>query len=135
MVEDLVRDEGLRLKPYKDSVGKLTIGIGRNLEDVGISKQEAEDLLANDIDKAIEDAKTLVGDDFFNALGDVRQRVLVNMAFNLGRSRLRRFRRMLAAIRAGKFSNAADEMVSSRWYQQVGIRAARLELMMRTGED
>ncbi len=127
----LVKHEGLRLKPYKDTVGKWTIGVGRNLSDVGISEAEASYLLDNDIRKAVDDASTLVEN--FETLNDTRQHVLIDMAFNLGRSRLSRFRLMLAAVEAGDFKQAADEMVNSRWYLQVGPRSARLELMMRTG--
>jgi len=127
----LVKHEGLRLKPYKDTVGKWTIGVGRNLSDVGISEAEASYLLDNDIRKAVDDASTLVEN--FETLNDTRQHVLIDMAFNLGRSRLSKFRLMLAAVEAGDFKKAADEMVNSRWYLQVGPRSARLELMMRTG--
>ena len=130
--EQLIRHEGLELKPYKDTVGKLTIGVGRNLSDVGISRAEAMALLDTDIRKALDDAGALVSN--FEELNDARQHVLADMAFNLGRSRLGKFRLMIAAVEAGNFGTAADEMVNSRWYLQVGARSARLELMMRTGE-
>lgn len=130
--QQLTNHEGLRLKPYKCTAGKWTIGVGRNLEDVGITEAEAMFLLDNDIRKAHDDARALI--DGFDELDDVRQCVVIDMAFNLGRSRLSKFKKMLAAVRAGNYNTAADEMVNTLWYSQIGNRAARLEHMMRTGE-
>ena len=129
----LILHEGLRLKPYKDSVGKLTIGVGRNLDDKGITNNEAMTLLDNDIDDAYEDAKSLIAS--FNDIGDVRQRVLVDMSYNLGRSRLKGFKKMLAAVESGMFTTASREMLDSKWADQVGTRAERLAKMMRTGME
>ena len=129
---ELTRDEGLRLKPYRDTVGKLTIGIGRNLDDVGISQDEAMHLLDNDIarttaalDKAIP---------WWRSLNDVRQRVVVNMAFNLGVAGLLGFKNTLAAMKAGRYADAAGGMLASKWATQVGERAKRLADMMAKGE-
>ncbi len=129
---ELTRDEGLRLKPYRDTVGKLTIGIGRNLDDVGISQDEAMHLLDNDIarttaalDKAIP---------WWRSLNDVRQRVVVNMAFNLGVAGLLGFKNTLAAMKAGRYADAAEGMLASKWATQVGERAKRLAAMMANGE-
>lgn len=133
MEKQLILHEGLKLKPYKDTVGKWTIGVGRNLTDVGITEDEALMLLCRDIEKAEIDAFALISN--YSSLNDVRQRVLVDMAFNLGRSRLSKFKRMVAAVQRNHFGCAADEMVDSKWYRQVGVRGARLELMMRTGKD
>jgi lysozyme len=119
--------------PYTDSVGKTTIGVGRNLTDNGITQDEAFTLLDNDIDQALEDAKSLVSN--FNDLGDVRQRVLVDMSFNLGRARLKGFKKMLAAIESGMFTTATREMLDSKWARQVGSRATRLSSMMKSGLD
>ncbi len=127
----LILHEGLKLKPYKDSVGKLTIGVGRNLDDKGITNNEAMMLLDNDIDDAYEDAKSLIAS--FNDIGDVRQRVLVDMSYNLGRSRLKGFKKMLAAVESGMFTTASREMLDSRWANQVGSRAERLAKMMKDG--
>jgi lysozyme len=132
MEELLILHEDCRLKPYKDTVGKWTIGVGRNISDNGITMREALFLLSNDIDTAVEDARALL--DCWDDLDDVRQMVIVDMAFNLGRSRLAEFRRMLAAVEQRRYERAADEMVDSKWYRQVGSRGARLESMMRTGE-
>lgn len=129
--EQLRRDEGTRLKPYTDTVGKLTIGIGRNLSDKGITLEEAELLLANDVDEVIlglEGAGYVAKDD-----NDARYYVLVNMAFNLGPAGLLAFRIMLKAYRDGDWETAAAEMLRSKWAQQVGDRAERLAKQMREG--
>ena len=131
--KELIRDEGFELKPYQDSVGKLTIGVGRNLTDRGISRSEARFMLANDLFGAIEDTKKLIGMEVWWQLSDARQRVLVNMCFNLGLSKLRGFRKMLIAIHDADYDQAAVEMLDSRWAVQVGVRAERLAEMMKRG--
>lgn len=132
LVEQLVRHEGVRLKPYTDTVGKLTIGVGRNLTDVGISSAEAFVLLEHDIDAVIHDCAAFA---WFAGLSPVRQRVIVDMAFNLGSTRFRLFVRMIHALAIGNFEEASREMLSSQWAQQVGSRARDLARMMTTGED
>lgn len=127
----LVVDEGLRLKPYRDTVGKLTIGIGRNLDDRGISEATAFQMLDEDIDlhaKELETAYPWVLD-----LDPVRYRVLVNMAFNMGIRTLSQFKNTLGLIRRGEYGEAADAMLQSLWAKQVGRRARRLAMEMRTG--
>lgn len=128
----LKRHEGLRLKPYKCSAGKLTIGYGRNLEDVGISEREAEYLLERDIDKAVADLSRAF--DWFGRLDSVRQDVVINMTFNIGLTRLFGFRRMIAALDRGDFNSAADEMLDSKWARQVKGRAKELSRQMKLGE-
>lgn len=128
----LVADEGLRLHPYIDTVGKTSIGIGRNLTDVGISSEEADYLCASDISRAIRLLDSRRPE--WATLDDVRQRVLVNMAFNLG-GRVFGFRKMWAALVKRDFETAAAEMLDSRWAQQVGARANRLALAMITGVE
>lgn len=129
--EQLIRDEGLRLKPYKDSVGKLTIGVGRNLTDRGISRKEAMYLLENDIrDHAME---LVVKLPWVASLDDARQAVLINMSFNLGVPQLLEFKVTLAAVQVRNFESAARHMLNSRWAKQVGSRALRLAEQMRTG--
>ena len=78
IILDLKLDEGLRLKPYRDTVGKLTIGIGRNLDDVGISEAEAEYLLSNDLDRTISDLDKYML--WWQTLDTPRRRVILNMA-------------------------------------------------------
>jgi len=127
----LVRDEGLRLKPYKDSVGKLSIGIGRNLEDVGISREEAEHLLESDIDRTAQELYQKLP--WIASLTDERQLVLLNMAFNLGVRGLLSFTRTLAHVQAGRYEKASLEMLNSKWASQVGTRAIRLAKLMKDG--
>lgn len=133
LLSALERDEGLRLRPYLDTASppRLTIGYGRNLTDRGISYSEANDMLENDAYQAIADAKTFVPN--WDALDVVRQNVLANMAFNLGKTRLATFKKMLAAVNEGRYEAAAYEMVSSKWFGQTGKRAQRLEQEMLTG--
>lgn len=131
LVIQLQRHEGLRLKPYRDPVGKLTIGYGRNLDDRGITEDEADALLGNDIDVArVELARTLP---WFSDLDSVRQAALVNMAFNMGTLRLLTFVRALHAMAAGEYAKAAAEFLDSRWAHQVGYRAIEVCGMIRTG--
>lgn len=130
--EQLVRDEGLRLKPYQDSVGKTTIGVGRNLTDVGISKAEAMLMLEADIYKAESNVRDALP--WVTNLDEVRRSVLVNMCFNMGIGGLLGFRNTLALIKDGKYGEAAHNMLDSKWARQVGDRAKRLAEQMTTGE-
>jgi lysozyme len=129
----LLRDEGLRLYPYRDTSGKTSIGVGRNLTDVGISSTEALAMLDHDIDRAIADCISAFA--WFVDLDAVRQRVLVNMAFNLGIGKLKTFRVTLKLIAEGRYKSAAAAMVQSLWAAQVGQRAYRLAQMLETGVD
>ena len=129
--DQLIRDEGLRLLPYTDTVGKLTIGVGRNLTDVGISETEAEMLLENDVGRTV--GKLLVVCPWISKLDAPRHAVLVGMAFNMGVTGLLGFRQMLLAVQAGQWATAAHEMLESRWAEQVGARAQRLAQQMETG--
>lgn len=129
--EMLLRHEGLRLKPYRDTVGKLTIGCGRNLDDVGITKEEALALLAHDLDRAIREA--IDNFSWFKSLNKPRQDVVLNMLFNLGLHRFCGFKRMIAALSAQNYEVAAIEMLDSLWAKQVGLRAIELAQIMRTG--
>lgn len=132
LTEMLIRDEGLRLKPYKCTAGKTSIGCGRNLDDNGISEQEAMILLRNDIHAA----RTELSHTFpwIDRLDPVRRDVLANMCFNLGLPTLMQFRNMLEALIEKDYDDAAREMLDSRWARQVGPRAERLARMMVTGE-
>ena len=130
--EQLRRDEGLRLKPYHDTEGVLTIGYGRNLDAVGISQDEAEVMLTNDIEKAR--AGLIIALPWSTTLSEERFAVLLNMAYNLGLHGLMQFRRMLAAAEAGDYEQAAYEMGDSKWAGQVGPRAVRLARQMRNGQ-
>lgn len=127
----VMRHEGLRLAPYHDTVGKITIGYGRNLADVGISRAEAVTLLDHDLEAAEIDVRKALP--WFDELDGVRQAVVIEMRFNLGLTRLLGFHNTLRAIQDGKFDKAADGMLHSKWAQQVGERAKTLARQMRTG--
>ncbi len=122
--------EGLRLKPYECTAGKLSIGYGRNLDDNGISEVEANALLDNDLDSV---CLRLESQDFWPSLCAARQAVLMDMCFNLGWPRLSGFRKMLAALRIADYAGAAKEMEDSAWFRQVGKRAKTLQKIMLTG--
>lgn len=128
----LMRHEGIRLHPYQDTVGKWTIGVGRNLSDVGISHDEAQFLLENDIEEVLADCARFP---WFSGLDAVRQRVVADLRFNLGPSKLRKFTNTLAAIGRGDYEAASRGMLKSLWAKQVKGRAVRLAEMMRTGRD
>ena len=130
--EMLIRHEGLRLKPYRDTVGKLTIGVGRNLDDVGITREEALMLLNNDIAQVRREVNRTFA--WFPDLNPVRKNVVLNMVFNIGLPRFRQFKKAIAAIRAKEWEGAAREMLDSRWARQVGRRARELARMMKSGK-
>jgi lysozyme len=132
LISELRRDEGVRLKPYRCTAGKLTIGVGRNLDDVGITPEEADHLLRNDVARVCADLDARLP--WWRGLDEVRQRVLVNMGFNLGIAGLLGFKNTLRSVETGDYLGAAQGMLSSKWAHQVGPRAERLALMMRDGE-
>lgn len=129
--KDVMAAEGLRLKPYTDTVGKLTIGYGRNLDDVGITQLEAEVLLDHDLATAEAECRTAF--DWFPLLTDRRQRVVTEMVFNLGLTKFRGFHATIAAIQARDYARASRQMLSSKWAKQVKGRAVRLAEAMKIG--
>jgi len=131
LIAQLIVDEGKRNFPYKDTVGKTTIGIGRNLDDRGLSDDEISYLLGNDI-KLVE-RELDISMPWWRGMCDARQNVIAAMAFNLGVPGLKTFTNTLQAMRDGRYSDAADGMLQSKWAQQVGARAVRLSKMMREG--
>ncbi len=132
ITDDLKRDEGLRLKPYLDSVGKVTIGYGRNIDDVGITEREAEAMLANDIARTLADLNRALP--WWRKLPSRQQRGLQNMCFNLGLPRLLGFKKMLAALKSGDRKRAAEEALDSKWAGQVGERAERIAELFRAAQ-
>ena len=152
-MEKLIAHEGLRLQVYKDSLGIATIGIGRNLEDRGITPEELEWMDIPNMDTIYQygiseaDAMYLAQNDVqiveeellrshpcVENLDAVRQLVLVDMAFNMGVPRLGKFKKMWAAIHENNFDEAAKEMLDSRWANQVKSRSTKLAHAMHTGE-
>ena len=132
--DQLIAHEGLVLDIYKDTVGIWTIGVGRNLEHVGLrSEAEARFLLRSDIVAIRSELERAIP--WLSDLDEVRQRVLLDMAFNMGVTGLMKFEKTLGLIAGGKLSEAAQEMLRSKWANQVGQRAHTLSKMMATGKD
>ena len=131
--QQLINDEALRLRPYECSAGKLTIGVGRNLEDVGRTEEEAIHLLRNDLKRVYGELKSNFF--WFERMDPMRQEVLMNMCFNLGISRLKGFVNMLGACAVKDYKLAATEMMDSRWAKQVGSRAVRLSEIMGAEDE
>lgn len=146
LVLELRRDEGVRYSPYNDSRGFLTIGVGHNMQVSPLPDGWVFPLDDSQVDVLLESDLMSVYSDLDNALpwwedlNDVRQRVLANMTFNLGLPKLLGFKNTLAAMRQGRYADAANGMLNSAWATQVGIgtqanpgRALRLANMMRNG--
>lgn len=151
LIDQLILHEGMELKVYQDHLGIDTIGVGRNLQDrgitdgelsfmnklrpevydVGITEANARFLLSNDID--IVEKELLDAHPCIDRLDDVRIRVVLDMAFNMGIPRLRKFKNMWAGIHDGDYVRAALEMIDSRWAKQTKSRAIRLSDAMKTG--
>jgi lysozyme len=152
-IEELIKHEGLKLQVYQDTLGINTIGIGRNLEDRGITKQELDELDIPNIDHVYEygiteaDAVYLATNDVqiveeelvrahpcVDRLDSVRQLIVMDMAFNMGVPRLCKFKNMWNAIHDEDYPTAAKEMLDSRWATQVKGRATKLANAMHNGE-
>ncbi len=133
LVSQLQRHEGVRLRPYRDTVGKLSIGVGRNLDDRGISRDEADYLLGNDLETAQRDCEGMFSS-WYPSLDSVRQAALVNICFNLGAEKLLSFERALGAMAAKQYGRAAREFLDSKWARQVGQRAVELCAQIKTGQ-
>ena len=135
LIADLKRHEGCLLKPYKDTVGVWTIGYGHTKgvkqNSKPITEEEALDLLVDDTEIAIEDARRVVAS--FDGLDWVRKTVVANMAYNLGGKRLSGFHNTINYINNGEYNSASLNMLASRWAKQVKGRATELALRMGTG--
>lgn len=156
----LETDEGLRLFPYQCTASRWTIGVGKNIQDnpltltelifigikersfdgvlaelkqKGISRGDAMYLLENDVDKVISQLKKALP--WFDSKPDAVQRVIANLCFNIGITRLLEFKRTLALIKADKYEDAAREMLNSKWANQVGSRATRLSNLLKSQQN
>lgn len=129
--ERIKRHEGFRARAYADTLGKMTIGYGRCLTTNGISEDEAEYMLNNDI----EESQFALAQSFPWTLGldDARKDVLAEMIFQLGVKGVMGFPKMIAAIRIGDFDSAAKEMLNSTWHIQTHARCEELSNIMLTG--
>jgi len=122
--------EGLRHHTYLCTADKTTIGYGRNLDDRGITTDEAEQLLDNDVAECLQDCATF---GYWNDLNDRRQAALIDMRFCLGPGGFRAFKKMHTALYAREYGEAAAQILDSRFAQQTGRRADNLAEMMRDG--
>lgn len=130
-VKELERNEGFKQFPYHDTVGKLTIGYGFNLESDGLTKEESECVLKIRLNRRLEELVKVLP--WVGKLDPPRQGVLLDMAYNLGIAGLLAFKNTLALVKAGEFKQAAHEMLQSKWAKQVGERANRLSRQMELG--
>ncbi|MCD6320376.1 MAG: glycoside hydrolase family protein [Candidatus Desulfofervidaceae bacterium] len=128
----LKKHEGLKLSPYRCPTGHLTIGYGHNLEAKGITPDVAEILLEKDMQDAFYDLKQLP-EESWKHLSLRRQCVLVEMIFNMGVTKVLKFKHMLKALAEKDYKRAAEEMLDSRWAEQVGERAKTLAKIMEEG--
>jgi lysozyme len=121
----LLIDEGLRLKPYRCTAGKLTIGYGRNLDDVGISEKIAEEMLKEDLEVAKKICQRIFGT-LFDTWSENRQLGWINLAFNLGQVRLSKFKNTIRAAQIEDWFEVENGLRQSLWFKQVKGRAERV---------
>ncbi len=133
LVERLIKHEGLRLRPYTCPAGKLTIGVGRNLEDRGITEEEAMMMLQNDMLACRKEC--YANFHWYGEMDELRQEVILEMCFNLGIARLKGFKKMLKACELKNYTLASQEMLTSLWARQVGQRAKNLAKIMEKGVE
>jgi len=126
----LERHEGRRAFPYRDTVGKLTIGVGRNIEDVGLSADEIDLMLSNDIQERYDALKQFA---WFRSLNEARQEAIVDISF-MGLGKLLEFKKMIAALSTGDYNKASIELLDSRYATQVGKRAIEIAQIIKTGQ-
>lgn len=130
----LIKHEGMRLKPYEDVLTEdITIGVGRNLDSLGLTEDEVMYLLNNDIVR--RDKELLNSFKWYPELCRARQDAMINLCFNLGITRLLTFKKALQAMEDKDYSKAAIEFLDSKWATQVGVtRSNDIALMIRTGK-
>ena len=136
LIETLKRHEGVKYYVYKDHLGYETIGVGRCLKQgvgLGLTHDEVDYLLMNDINRCLEELDAAFP--WFKDLTEIRREAMINLCFNLGLTRLRKFEKALAAMSIHNYEEAANEFLDSRWAKQVGNRAKQVTEMIRTGEQ
>ena len=133
LLEMLKRHEGVKSHVYLCSAGYETIGVGRNISKsgMGLSDDEVDYLLENDIERVIKELSSEYP--WFNALDDVRKDAMIDISFNLGATRLRGFKRALAAMEVADYKTAAKEFLDSKWSRDVKGRATELCYMIEMG--
>jgi len=135
LIEMLKRHEGVKSHIYWCSAGFWTLGAGRNVDPnggIGLSDDEVDYLLENDIERVIKELSTEYP--WFNSLDDVRKDAMIDISFNLGATRLRGFKRALAAMEVADYKLAAKEFLDSKWSRDVKGRSHELASMIETGE-
>ena len=126
--KQLVVHEGLELKPYKCTANKTTIGVGRNIEEVGISEDEAMYLLNNDIKNVVAQCQATFS--WFDGLTDIRKEAIVNLVFNMGLSTFCKFKKTISYIEQGLYELAGTELLDSNYARQVGQRSVDVANMI-----
>ena len=135
IIEMLRKHEGVETHAYVDTVGKVTIGVGRNIDKnggIGLSQREIDYLLASDVERV--EAELSRAFEWYDSLNDARKDAMMDMCFNMGLPRLSKFKKSLAAMSNRHYEIAAVEFLDSRWAVQVGQRAITISEMIRTGE-
>ena len=126
--KQLVVHEGLELKPYKCTANKTTIGVGRNIEEVGISEDEAMYLLENDIKNVVAQCQATFS--WFDGLTDIRKEAIVNLVFNMGLSTFCKFKNTISYLEQGLYELAGTELLDSNYARQVGQRSVDVANMI-----
>ena len=134
LIEMLKRHEGVKSHVYKCSAGYESIGVGRNISKtgLGLSEDEVQYLLESDIARVIKELSSEYP--WFSSLDDVRKDAMIDISFNLGATRLRGFKRALAAMDVADYKMAATEFLDSKWSRDVKGRSYELASMIETGE-
>ena len=139
LIEELRRDECVRYKPYLDTEGHPTVGVGHNLDahplpsgtEYPLTDAQVDSILIDDLTHTFSCLDKHIG--WWRTLTYARQRALVNMCFNMGINSLLEFHHTLGCITSGDYEGAAEAMLASRWAAQVGDRSVRLADMMEAG--
>jgi len=134
LLEMLKRHEGVESHVYRCSAGYETIGVGRNISKsgLGLSDDEVDYLLENDIVRVIKELSLEYP--WFKNLDDVRKDAIIDIGFNLGATRLRGFKRALAAMEVADYKTASLEFLDSKWSRDVKGRSTELAYMIEMGE-
>jgi lysozyme len=134
LLEMLKRHEGVESHVYRCSAGYETIGVGRNISKsgLGLTDDEVDYLLENDIVRVVKELSSEYP--WFNDLDDVRKDAIIDIGVNLGATRLRGFRRALAAMDAADYKTASLEFLDSKWSRDVKGRSTELAYMIEMGE-
>jgi len=134
LTEMLRRHEGVETHAYKCTSGKITVGVGRNIDEsggIGLSDDEIDYLLENDIDRCIKELGSAFN--WFSDLNEARRDAMIDLVFNMGLTRLTGFKKALAAMAEANYDTAAAEFMDSKWASQVKDRAIEICAMIKTG--